>query len=261
MSFFDDDDFFTTADPRKGPSAAGLKDFEDEEDDDEMMDVDLRLDLADHYRAITKNKFFSQNTEAAQIVNDEIRAFIRERLEVLLGLRAEKTEESPAPVQSQFTDEEASALKALAAKVLGRPQIVDPPKVVPRTEVQVTAPVRVVPSSRATQPEPPSQVQRKTRKAKTGPKAKEKRVREDGKVEVLVEGTVTRRGNRNYTVVKNERTGELYEKDSGPVVTPPKKTLTVAELNASNAALGPDYGNGGGGSQMAALLANKLVGN
>lgn len=242
------------------------------EPDEEMMDVDLRLNLADHYRAITKNRFFTEDTEAAQIVNDELRAFIRERLEVLLGLRQE---ESKVPVQqqaAQFTDEEVAALKALATKVLGKPQLVGVPVVAPRPEVQVAAPVAVTPKVRPAQeaPQPKKTATRKKRTTTktTKPQAKvksdaqkEKRVLADGTSEILVEGAILEKGGRRYEVVKNKN-GELYKKDLGPIVQPKKKALSVAEINASNAALGPDY-SGGSGAGLGALgnvLASKLAG-
>lgn len=258
----DDDDEFDVEDL--------LEESASDSDDDELMDVDLRLNLADHYRAITKNRFFTEDTEAAQIVNDELRAFIRERLEVLLGLRQEEPK-VPASTQQppQFTDEEVAALKALAAKVLGKPQLVGVPVVAPRPEVQVATPVSVAPKVQVTQaksPEPKKVARRKKAppKATANTKAKaqkEKRVLADGSSEILVEGEIGEKGGRRFEVVKNKN-GELYKKDLGPIVKIAKKPLSVAEVNANNAMSGSSYDGDRGGAlgSLGTVLAAKLVG-
>ena len=260
----DADDVADSWDDDEIESAIGGGDF----DDDELLDVDLRLNIADHYRAITRNKFFSEDTEAAQIVNDEVRAFIRERLEVLLGLRQENAPAQPqTKVDSPFSNEEVSALKALAAKVLNKPQLVSAP-VMTRPEVQVSAPVKVA-QSRPQEPtkKAPAKRGRKPSQQKTpaakksGPKTVEKRVTKNGKTQTLVEGTITERAGRRYQVVKNEGSGNLYEKDLGPIAPVQQKRLTVAEVNASNASLGPDYNNSGGGlASLGTAIAAKLAG-
>ncbi len=95
VSSFDDSEF---ADPVEEDAVSQvLASVEEEaqpepEADPELSDVDLRLETADYYRAILGHEFFNVSSPAAQVVDREIRTFIRERLEVLLGLRAPRAE-------------------------------------------------------------------------------------------------------------------------------------------------------------------------
>lgn len=81
-------------------------------------EVDRRFDMAYCYRLLLKQSFFEDDTSASEIVESEIRAFIRQRLEVLMGVTADLNEVAG----SKFTHEEIVALKALAGKVLGQTQ-------------------------------------------------------------------------------------------------------------------------------------------
>lgn len=98
-----------------------------EEQDPELSDVDLRLETADYYRAILKHEFFDTESSAAQVVDREIRSFIRERLEVLLGIRGPREPVQAMQVTLPFEDEEIEALKLLAAKVLKKPGLITEP--------------------------------------------------------------------------------------------------------------------------------------
>lgn len=120
---------------------------EESEENPELSDVDLRLETADYYRAILKHDFFNTDTPAASIVDQEIRTFIRERLEILLGLRAPRPEAA-----NQFSDEEVEALKVVASKILGRPSLVGEPTVrkmpTPATKANSAPPMKPKPTVR-----------------------------------------------------------------------------------------------------------------
>lgn len=76
--------------------------------DSYMNMVEKRLSLAAFYRVFTEGHFFDIDCEEAQTVEDEVKAFARERLGVLLNINVEKAK----PVQ-QLNDEEVEAVKFL----------------------------------------------------------------------------------------------------------------------------------------------------
>lgn len=234
---------------------------------DDLLDVDLRLETADYYRAILRHSFFEVEGQAAQIVDREIRGFIRERLEVLLGLREKAA--APAIVQAKlpFDDNEVDALKALAARVLKKPSVVEerplvkkmgtPPPArqavqVPKKPVvkRIPAPAPA-PSSKpvvaAKKPAPAPPVAEKPR-AKPGPKPKPKPNPEDaqtfvsavtGKPVTLVEGEVIEENGKKFLVCRNEA-GTLYRKDISGQVMPanrpppmsPQQISIMSEMQA-----------------------------
>lgn len=108
-----------------------------EEVDEHFSEVEKRLETAQYYRMLLNDTLFSNASEAARVVEREIRDFVRTRLHVLLGLKNEVS-----PVKSMFSDEEVAALKALAAKVMGKPVLLETRKVTPKPALKVqTAPV------------------------------------------------------------------------------------------------------------------------
>src|SRR4051812_13332832 len=56
------------------------------ESDDYMALVDQRLEVAQYYRLLLGAPLFDKDTLASRIVEREHRAFIRERLEILLSI-------------------------------------------------------------------------------------------------------------------------------------------------------------------------------
>lgn len=115
--------------------------------DDQMSEVEKRLEVAKYYRLVLDDTIFNDppNVEVADQVENEIREFVRGRMSQLVGV----SEEKKAKVESVFSEEEItalrtiaqpeviSALKALAAKVLKKPAILD---VKPRQEPAPKAP-------------------------------------------------------------------------------------------------------------------------
>lgn len=140
---FDDSEF---ADSKGGDAAdQAIADLEqspepESSEDPELADVDLRLATADYYRAILNHDFFNVATPAAEIVDREIRTFIRERLEVLLGLRGR----DQAHQESLFDEDEVQALKMLAGKVLQKPSLVTSAPVVKKMATPAQSKVEVV---------------------------------------------------------------------------------------------------------------------
>lgn len=92
--------------------------------DQELSEAERRFEKAQYYRLLLRESFFENTSAEAVEVVEEIRQYIRERMAVLLGIK----QETVAPVvEAQFTEEEAAVLKALTAKFLKKPQLMEPP--------------------------------------------------------------------------------------------------------------------------------------
>lgn len=93
--------------------AAGL------ESDDYMGEVDRRLEVASYYRTLLRASLFTAATPSSRVVEREVRAFVKERLEILLSIRSEV--KAPVQVvQRDFDDAEVAALKMVAARLIGK---------------------------------------------------------------------------------------------------------------------------------------------
>lgn len=93
-------------------------------DDSYLTDVDRRLEVAQYYRELLRSSLFSEQTTSGGIVEREIRLFIRERLEMLLAIKA--TQVTPAP--SQFSEDEVHVLRILVKEVTKRDAFQSPEK-------------------------------------------------------------------------------------------------------------------------------------
>lgn len=100
----------------------------------EMDEVEARLEMAQYYRLILQESLFADapNPSVAAAVESEIRDFIRGRMQVLVGVgsgeKAVKGSFSEPEIQALKTlasPDVASALKAVAAKVLKKPSLME----------------------------------------------------------------------------------------------------------------------------------------
>lgn len=98
----------------------------EEEISEELKAVEERLEAASYYRLLLNHSLFGDddNSIAAKKVMTEVRKFVRERLAVLVGLKTATTETRVVAAKPQFEEDEVKALKAVAAKVLKKPEIV-----------------------------------------------------------------------------------------------------------------------------------------
>lgn len=133
---FDDEDIADVVEEVNNPEAQVLP-VEDPEPnfEEQMSEVEARLEMAQYYRLLLQDTIFEDppSPEVAARVEEEIRGFIRGRMQVLVGVG----EPQPAKQQKIFTDAEVQALrtiaqpdvvealKALAAKVLKKPAILE----------------------------------------------------------------------------------------------------------------------------------------
>jgi hypothetical protein len=130
---FDFDEEFTATDDSPAPEPLpALPELEPEE---EVSEVERRLEKAQYYRAIMATDLREDDSESAEEVQREIKAFIRERMAVLVGATPGAPSVAPA---SPFTRDETMVLKQLARKFL---------KIGPAPEVAkpVAAPAKVAP--------------------------------------------------------------------------------------------------------------------
>lgn len=92
---------------------------EEEEDTAEIMgDANLRLEQGRLYQMVLQGDIFADTNadpKAIRNVQREIRKFVRERMETMLGIRQEQTQETI--VSSPFNDLEVTVLKMLASKM------------------------------------------------------------------------------------------------------------------------------------------------
>lgn len=104
----------------------GIPDTTPESIDEHMSEVEKRLEVASYYRMLLNDSLFTDATAAGRTVEAEVRAFIRERLAVLLNIKPARPE--PVEVKSPFSDVQIQALQALANKVIGKPALIEPVK-------------------------------------------------------------------------------------------------------------------------------------
>lgn len=103
--------------------------------DDDMLEVEKRLEMAQYYRLVLSDTIFSDppNVEIADRVESEIREFVRSRMSFLVGVGSKKeappalpfSEAEIAALRTMAQPDVVAALKALAAKVLKKPEILD----------------------------------------------------------------------------------------------------------------------------------------
>lgn len=91
--------------------------------DERMSEVESRLEVAQYYKVLLNDDLFDNTSECAKTVQKEIRGFVKSRLEFLLGIKSEVKATTEQKVA--FTLEEVTALKALASKVMGKPQLLE----------------------------------------------------------------------------------------------------------------------------------------
>jgi hypothetical protein len=116
--------------------------------------IQERLDLAFAYRALLQRGVFNDGTPATERVEKEVQTFVRERLDILMGIRPEVSK-----TESIFNDEEVKILKAFANRVKNQGTVtptVKPPEPAP-TEIKPIPTVKPVvkPTVRSPKPRAP----------------------------------------------------------------------------------------------------------
>lgn len=133
----------------------------DEADDSYMEDVDQRIEVAIAYRQLLKGDLFEVDTKETQIVQAEVRRFVRARAKELVGLAGP----GPGPVAPPvvlplpFSPEEITALKLLAQRLMASPTALkapEPEKKEPKLrKASAPEPKQAISQVPATSPAPP----------------------------------------------------------------------------------------------------------
>lgn len=129
--------FEEPAEESRAEESAELSEEEQEAEDTEVLsNARLRLEQGKLYEMLLKHDFFEDvdsDPRAVKNVQREIKNFVKERLEILLGIRQDpKIAVRSAP--AQFTELEVSLLKGVLGKLSGGTTArVETPKTIPAT--------------------------------------------------------------------------------------------------------------------------------
>ncbi len=85
-----------------------------------MSDANLRLEQGRLYQMVLQGDIFADTNadpKAIRNVQREIRKFVKDRMEIMLGIRQEAQKQETTIVSSPFNDMEVAALKMVASKV------------------------------------------------------------------------------------------------------------------------------------------------
>jgi hypothetical protein len=93
----------TQAQSQKYQDVAEIEDI-----DNFMSEAEKRFEVAQYYKLLLQDSLFDVQTEASVRVENEVRAFVRESLNVLLGVKEQKQR------QSEFSVEQVAILKEFA---------------------------------------------------------------------------------------------------------------------------------------------------
>ena len=188
------------------------------------VEVEKRFEVALYYRLLLKDSLFNESTEAAQIVEGKVRAFIRDQLEVLMGMKAIQAERSP----DQFTSEEVEALRRVAAKILGKPALLTETSQGQEPSLRKAAvPAKPAPAIRKRGPgtskpiAEPKPTMAPTAIPKPKPKPEPKKPRVEGEDEGE-EGEVIEENGKKYKLCRNEL-GTMFRLDVSGQIVPPNR--------------------------------------
>jgi len=211
------------------------KEAEAEEEDvpiEVLTEVERRLELARYYRMLLSGGLFSGHSAVGRQVELEVRGFVNQRLQVLLGISAE----GQVAQEGGFSAEEVKVLKAVAKGLLKKKEPTlnrtRPPPVTPEPTLKPVAEPEK-PKLKQRKPEPdltpvapapvrgapdPSPTNRKQRKA-------------------LAVGDIIKDGNKTYEVVMldgklfpKDITGQSVSKDKKPIPMPTGPAMTATTM-------------------------------
>ena len=170
------------------------------------LEVEKRFETAMYYRTLLKGSLFNETTEASRIVEDEARAFFKERLEVLLGIRTPK----PLAAEPIFSKDEVAALKAVAKRLIAKPELTTAKPSAPslrQAPVPATAKPPVLTARSAVKA--PRTTVAQPAVTKTVPKLNP----DNGVIEDT--GKIVQQGHKKYRIVKNDLGTEFRQDITG----------------------------------------------
>lgn len=197
------------------------------------LECEKRFEVAMYYRTLLKDRLFHETTEAARVVEAEARAFFKERLETLLGIRQPK---QAAPAEQPFNAEEVTALKAVAQRVLKKPELAESKQPAQPTLRQARAPTPVPQRAKPAKTSVPKPA------APRQPAVPVERIKVPKKDNGVVgdTGEIIKKGNKVFKVVQNSL-GTTFKQDitgqGNPVTRLPMPTghmmSQVTEMQAA----------------------------
>lgn len=207
-------------------------------------ECEKRFEVATYYRALLKGSLFDEDSEAARIVESEARAFFKERLETLMGIRATK------PVATErslpFSSEEIIALKAVAKRLVKKPELVEarPAEPVLRRTPAPNKPAPVTVHSASTKPVVRQQSTQKPQAIRPQAPKPVQVIQvpksENGNGVIEDTGKIIKEGNKTYKLVRNELGSEFRQditgqgKPTNRVPTPsPQMASQISEAQAA----------------------------
>lgn len=212
----------------------------------DISEIEKRLKMAGAYRSVLDQKILSDADEQiSNAIEDELKDFIKGRLEVLLGVRA--TPEAAA----HFTTTEVLVLKSLAKKLLSTK---DEPEDVPDEEQEEEVVAKPPKKVAQPKPQPKPKAAPKPKTTKTAPKQEalppqEVPETDDREVKSSMEfaeiGDIVEENGRRYEII--ELNGKMFPKDitkqavsSGRLPMPPLQSgLQQLAYNSLAAASDP----------------------
>lgn len=104
--------------------------FEEEEQENEILsEAEKRIEQANLYQALLKHDLFGPGSARPEIIDSvrkEFKSFILSRLELLLGINQDSAKHLQQQVVSPFSEEELTALKAIANRLVKKEAAIQP---------------------------------------------------------------------------------------------------------------------------------------
>jgi hypothetical protein len=213
---------------------------EDEEDySDVLSDARLRLEQGRLYEMVIQHSLFEgldADPRAIKSVQNQIRKFARERMEIMLGIRQEESTANNSFVSSPFNDLEVIVLKKMAS-TFSKGATESEEASVPQEVMQVTAPKKKTTLNSIGTSKPKIE----QTKPKIAPKVQAKPIQKAGepikraakpKLEVNAEGLLTGKALHEMTEAeKQEKIKQNIENQKGKIAAMPKDRMPMPDYN------------------------------
>jgi hypothetical protein len=199
---------------------------------DSDLKVEERLQVAQYYQQLLgSGGVFADDTAAARRVNAEVRKFVRSKLEYLMGLKQEPSEQPAA--SPAFSDEEVAALKALARTALksrGSVAIQQPPAAPKPALRRVAPPGAPAPQRQEARPRP-APVKVAQAQARPPPKAPAADWRSSPRIpeQYRADETLSTKGGRFYIQLRDKDgiVQWIFSEDGKKRLRPAMKDITL----------------------------------
>lgn len=241
---FDFEEFDQTVNDEPTPELTSNGEDAAAELDDQLDDVEQRLDVAKYYRTLLSGTLFSgEQSGAATVVTQRVRRFVREELRTLLGLASPKPD-----LAAVFSTEQVEALRAVADRLLQREQILVPRAAPTPEQLRPKAPEASPQLQTRSQPAAPRRAPAQPPKAEIAkpkpvksavPKGKRK-VLQEAVTETGVKVVTSETNGRTITEYFNAKGDKLQELDRSPPIrspdaVPPLNREQLEYISASQA--------------------------